>query len=102
MALIETATGLVVNVIELEPEADWQPPAGHHVQDASFQAIDPVLGPRTLHGGPGDVWDGTRYIKVQIPVPPQTRRDVLRNKLKTGIPLTPLEQQEALLLALET
>ena len=34
LALIETTTGKVVNVIELEPGAEWQPPVGHFTREA--------------------------------------------------------------------
>lgn len=52
-ALIETATGLVANVVELEDGANWQPPAGHHVRDAD-------------NASPGDTWDGVGF----VPRPP--------------------------------
>lgn len=56
-ALIETATGKVVNIIALEDGADWQPPMGHHVQDAR-------------DAGPGDTWDGAKFIpQPELPVP---------------------------------
>ena len=53
-ALIEIASGLVVNLIELEDGANWKPPAGYAVIDASS-------------GNPGDLWDGTKFVKP----PPQ-------------------------------
>ncbi len=56
-ALIEIATGKVVNVIELEDGANWQPPAGHYVQEA-------------LNASPGDTWDGTKFVPVPISIPP--------------------------------
>ena len=49
-ALIRTVSGLVENVIELEPGADWQPPIGYHAQDAEDV-------------GPGDSWNGAKYVK---------------------------------------
>lgn len=52
-ALIETATGKVLNVIELEDGANWQPPMGHYVREAG-------------NANPGDTWDGTKF----IPRPP--------------------------------
>lgn len=60
-ALIETATGKVVNVIELEPNADWQPPSGHYVRDA-------------LNASPGDTWNGTSFVKPVLP--PEVDPDV--------------------------
>lgn len=67
-ALIETATGKVVNCIELEPESgNWQPPAGHHIRDAK-------------NGGPGDTWDGTQFIKP--PSPTSTSSEQRKTRLK--------------------
>lgn len=56
-AIVENATGKVVNVIELPPgwaagnPSYWQPPAGHTVVDA------------TLGGSPGDTWDGAQFVR---------------------------------------
>ena len=57
MALIRTVSGLVENVIELEPGAAWSPPIGCHV------------GPSD-EAGPGYTWNGSRFIK-----PPKTPAD---------------------------
>ena len=65
MALIRTATGLVENVIELEPGANWAAPAGYFTRDAD-------------DGGPGDTWDGTRFVKPPTPPPPPDRKAELR------------------------
>lgn len=51
-ALIETATGLVANVIEIEDGANWQPPAGQSLIDAA-------------NANPGDTWDGTQFVPRQ-------------------------------------
>ena len=48
MALVETVTGKVINVIELEPNSDWQLPIGHEIWDAE-------------DGGIGDTWDGVKF-----------------------------------------
>ena len=64
-AIIETATGKVVNVIELEPGAAWTPPAGHTVRLAA------TASPRSV-AGPGDTWDGTRFNKAADPAPTPT------------------------------
>ncbi len=55
-ALIETTTGMVVNIIEIEDGANWQPLAGHEIQDA-------------LKASPGDTWDGVKFIPPP-PAPP--------------------------------
>lgn len=51
-ALIETATGKVVNVIELADRAKWQPSPGHFILDAD-------------NANPGDTWDGLKFITRQ-------------------------------------
>lgn len=60
-ALIETATGKVVNVIELEYGANWQPPQGCYVRDAQ-------------NASPGDTWDGSKFIPAPtvVPEPPHS------------------------------
>ena len=88
-ALVETATGKVVNVIELEPGADWQPPEDHQVEAGTTAGI-------------GDTWDGQKFIRPPEPEPePPSRRDILLDKLKASDVLTAAETAEALALALE-
>ena len=48
-ALIETATGLVANVIVIEEGANWQLPEGCHLIDGAG-------------AGPGDTWDGKQFV----------------------------------------
>ncbi len=50
-ALIEQATGKVVNVIVLDPSSNWSPPAGHIVVHSD-------------EAGPDDIWDGQKFKKV--------------------------------------
>jgi len=66
-ALIETATGLVVNVIELEPGANWTPPVGQEVVDA-------------LDATEGSVWDGSSF--SQPPEPPVPQRFLAEARLR--------------------
>lgn len=54
-ALIIQATGLVENVIELVPGADWPIPTGRILVES-------------LVAGPGDHWNGTDFIP-SIPPP---------------------------------
>lgn len=54
-ALIEQDTGKVVNVIMLDPSANWSPPAGHIVIFSDS-------------AGPGDTWDGKEF-KTPPPEP---------------------------------
>ena len=68
-AVIETTTGKVVNVIELEADAAWAPPPGQFVRAAVTAA------PRSV-AGPGDTWDGTRFNKAADPAP--TPREIAR------------------------
>ena len=53
--LLDNATKVVVNVIELEDGAVWTPPAGME------------LAPQH-DGGIGDTWDGTQFVKPPEPV----------------------------------
>lgn len=55
-AIVETVTGLVVNVIEIEPNADWTPPDGCDVLDAG-------------DAGPGWLWDGQRLSPPEPVIP---------------------------------
>jgi len=61
-AVIETATGKVTNVIEFVDGDVWGPPPGYFVRAATTTA------PRSV-AGPGDTWDGTRFIKAVDPAP---------------------------------
>lgn len=53
--LLDSATKVVVNVIELADGAVWTPPAGME------------LAPQH-DGGIGDTWDGTQFVKPPEPV----------------------------------
>lgn len=55
-ALVYKATGVVVNVIELNEGSKWTPPDGMEVIDGTS-------------AGPGDTWDGEKFIKP-TPTPP--------------------------------
>jgi hypothetical protein len=55
------ATGLVVNVIEVTDDSQWNPPEG--------LSFGPVGGER------GDVWDGASYRKPEQVAPPLTQQD---------------------------
>lgn len=48
-AIIEESTSRVVNVIELEPDANWEAPAGHFVRFNENASI-------------GMLWNGTELI----------------------------------------
>ena len=48
-AIIEQVTGEVVNVIEIEEGANWQPPEDCYLIDAD-------------NVSPGNTWDGTKFI----------------------------------------
>ena len=61
MALID-GQGLVLNVIEIEPDANWPAPVGCSLIDAGA-------------GSPGDTWDGEKFIKP-IPPEPEPVRDL--------------------------
>jgi hypothetical protein len=58
--LLDSATKVVVNVIELADGAVWTPPAGLE------------LAPQH-NGGIGDTWDGTQFVK-----PPEPEIDTLQ------------------------
>ena len=61
-ALIRDSDHLVMNVILLEEGADWLVPSGHTLQDAD-------------NAGPGDTWDGSKYVKpAPVVVKPQSGR----------------------------
>ena len=65
-AIVETVTGLVVNVIEIESDADWECPDNCELIDAGDRAE------------PGATWDGSQFVAPVIPEPP--RLDVLMAK----------------------
>jgi len=50
MAVVDTSTGLVLNVIEWMAGSTWEPPAGTQLIEAANGA------------GPGYTWDGTQRI----------------------------------------
>ena len=75
-AIVETATGLVVNVIELEPGADWTPPDGCEVRGAG-------------KSGPGCSWDGRRF-SLSEPVTP-SRSDILLWESAQGVSYANIE-----------
>lgn len=54
--LLDSATKVVVNVIELEDGVMWTPPAGTE------------LAPQH-DGGIGDTWDGTQFVKPVVEPP---------------------------------
>lgn len=49
-AIVQKDTGLVLNVIEIEPDAKWTMPEGCYLVDA------------TKAGGPEDTWDGKKFV----------------------------------------
>ena len=65
-ALIRTTDGFVVNVIEIDDASVWPVPNGHRLQ-------------ASLVAGPGDTWNGTRFVPSAPPPPP--RINVLRDKI---------------------
>jgi len=64
-AVIEIATGKVINVVELEPDADWNPPDGCEVRDGG-------------DCGPGWTWNGTEFLPPEAPI--RDRIDVLMSE----------------------
>ena len=63
--LLDSATKVVVNVIEIEDGAVWTPPNGME------------LAPQH-NGGIGDTWDGTQFVK-----PPELEDETVQ-PLSTG------------------
>ena len=63
-AIVQTATGLVVNVIELKPGAQWTPPDGCQVRNAG-------------KCGPGWSWNGRGFVPPISVIP--SRMQVLAN-----------------------
>lgn len=58
-ALIESSTGKMVNVIEIEADSIWQPPEGCELLDEA----------NSQQASPGDTWDGTNFIPAPEPIP---------------------------------
>jgi len=61
-SIVETATGQVLNVIEIEPDADWECADGCLLIDAG-------------ESGPGWTWDGATFTPPDVYVP--SRLDIL-------------------------
>ena len=61
-AIVQKDTGLVLNVIEIEPEANWPIPEGCLLVDAPTS------------GGVGDTWDGTHFGDAINSVPSTKKR----------------------------
>lgn len=59
-AVVREADGFVENVIEIEEEAEWQPPENCYLIDAA-------------DGSPGDTWDGEKFVKPELPEPEPAR-----------------------------
>jgi hypothetical protein len=74
--LIEKSTGLVLNVVMYDSEANWSPLT-------SEELVDDAVGVSI-----GDTWDGSQFIAP--PLPPKTKADEVRDKLrdKTQPPIT--------------
>mgnify|MGYP001615882044 CR=1 FL=1 len=73
-AVIESATGKVVNVIEIADGATWTLPMGHSLRDAG-------------NASPGDTWDGAKFV-ARAPTAEQivaTKREAARVKAVTAI-----------------
>lgn len=60
-AVIRDTDGYVENIIEWEEGTSWQLPDGHYLIDAG-------------DGSPGDTWDGTKFVKPELPIsePPRS------------------------------
>lgn len=79
-AIVETATGRVLNVIMIEPDSNYTIPSGH-------QYVDPGPGAQ-----PGATWDGA----VFTPPPTPPTRIALLQQLEAGSTITPEEAEELL------
>lgn len=76
--LIDSTSGLVVNQIILEPDADWQAPEGHYVtpvaesfrRDWFWTGVDwEIQSLPNQMGMIGDVWNGQEFIAPTTPKP---------------------------------
>lgn len=76
-SLVEKATGKVINVIEIEEEANWSPPEGCILMDG---------------GEIGDVWDGRKWIKTE-PIVPEPVRDLATEIDKLQLKVAELEKK---------
>ncbi len=56
-ALIEKATGLVVNIIEIEADSNYPTPAGHTLKSMAAVVVSP-----------GDRWDGKDFVPAPVAV----------------------------------
>ena len=66
--LIESATGLVLNIVLVHPDGTWAPDPGQEIVDDGAGA--------TI----GGTWDGSIF--VAPPVRPRTKADGVREKLR--------------------
>jgi len=72
-AIIDTNTGFVENVIELEDDAIYALSDGKSLVDA----VD--------SGGPGDTWDGAKFVvPLQVEDPDEVERVRLAGRVRTG------------------
>ena len=67
-------TGKVVNIIEIEENANWTAPEEHSLINKMGQI--------------GDIWDGTKFIHTEPPIPEPVRDlakeiDILKDKVTT-------------------
>ncbi len=60
-AIVQKDTGLVLNLIAIEPGANWQVPEGCILVDASTA------------GGIGDTWDGKHFVDSTKSIPSKKR-----------------------------
>ena len=51
-SVVRKSDGVVVNIIEIEDGANWEPPEGCELMDG---------------GEIGDVWDGVKFTKAALP-----------------------------------
>ena len=65
-ALVDSKANKVVNVIELEDDANWEPPKGHYLLDKLT----------SLDAATGDIWDGVELTRPII-TPPVLPRDLI-------------------------